>query len=128
MNGNHSTVLIIDDEPEIAEFVADVFELNGIAATFISDPDLLESTLASHIRLVVLDLLMPKATGVQLLERIANGNHRPDVILMCGETVGVIEQARLIAIELNITIAGTLNKPFFADELEVLIETLDVKN
>ena len=128
MMSNDASVLIVDDEAEIAEFVADVFEMNGITATYISDPDLLERHLGVHTKLIVLDLLMPKANGIQLLARIAERANSPSVLLMSGETSNVIEQARLRAIDLDITVAGTLNKPFFADDLEALIKTLDLRS
>lgn len=115
-------VLVLDDEEEIAEFVADVVDMNGISVSYISDSDLLVSALQSSVQLLILDLLMPKHSGIELIEMVAVQKTLPALILMSGETSAFIQEASDHATQLGFNVIGILNKPFFATDLEALLE------
>lgn len=114
-------VLVVDDEEEIAEFVADVVEMNDLSVGHVSNPDEFLGALHSGIKLVILDLRMPKIDGLHLIPPIAELNPIPAVILMSGVGDTEINEARAKVEAAGVRVAGTLNKPFFAADLEVLL-------
>lgn len=116
------TALVIDDEPEIAEFVADVLELCDFEVEFLSDADAANRCDPARFSLLVLDLVMPGQDGVALLPHFAGTAQPPELILMSGEVVGIIEEAQSTAEELGLSVRGFLRKPFFAADLESLID------
>jgi CheY-like chemotaxis protein len=68
---DHGCVLIVDDEEDVRESVRDVVELVGCSALMAASATEALALLA-HRRpcLVILDILMPGMTGLQLLEEI----------------------------------------------------------
>lgn len=114
-------VLVIDDEIEIAEFVADVVELSDYRVRHVSNPAEFVNALVTGLKLVVLDLLMPRVSGPELFAAIAALTPQPEVILMSGETVVQIDEATVLAQAKGLTVIGTLSKPFFAADLESLL-------
>ena len=117
-----AVVLVLDDEAEIAEFVADVVDMSDLPVTFISDCDQLETALVDSVQLLIMDLLMPKCSGVELIERVAQARSSLQLILMSGETYDFIEEAHIKASEMGLSVVGVLQKPFFAADLEALLE------
>jgi CheY-like chemotaxis protein len=120
-SNNRRTALVIDDEPEIAEFVADVLELCDFDVVHVSDSEAVHRCDPADFTMVVLDLVMPGEDGVALLPHFANTTHPPDLILMSGEVVGTLEEAQTKAEALGLKVRGFLRKPFFAADLEALI-------
>jgi CheY-like chemotaxis protein len=68
---DHSCVLIVDDEEDVRESVRDVVEMVGCSALMAANAKEALALLV-HRRpcLVVLDIIMPGMTGIQLLEEI----------------------------------------------------------
>ena len=118
---SNPTVLVIDDEVEIAEFVADVIEMMDLTVTFVSDSVELDAVPLDDVRLIVMDLIMPGTSGISLLDRFANLTGAPEIIFMSGETASVLEAAGQRASELGLSVVGTLAKPFFAADLEFMV-------
>lgn len=116
------TALVVDDEPEIAEFVADVLELCDFEVAFVSEADAVYRCDPTQFSLIVLDLIMPGEDGVTLLPHFAGTEQPPELILMSGEVVGIIEEAQAAAEQLGLSVRGFLRKPFFAADLESLID------
>ena len=64
-------VLIVDDEPGLRDILAQQFSGRGWeVATAVDGEDALAKVHADRFDLVLLDLLMPKMTGLQFLERV----------------------------------------------------------
>lgn len=64
-----SLILLVDDDPHVLDFIAEVLEGEGYACIRErSGLQVLERVRAEPVDLVVLDLLMPKMDGFQVLE------------------------------------------------------------
>ena len=77
------TLLAIDDNPENLELIRAALEQSEVEVLTSDDPEAgLEIFLKVRPRIVLLDLLMPKLTGIELLERIVAVDPGTDVILL----------------------------------------------
>ncbi|MCC6214764.1 MAG: response regulator [Polyangiaceae bacterium] len=64
-------ILIVDDEPAICEYVQTLLEKDGFEVKTLSDPTLVEGELRqSSYHVVILDQMMPKMDGIEVLRRI----------------------------------------------------------
>ena len=78
------SVLVVDDEPTIAEVVARYLERAGYGATIASDGlSAIEAAGRNRPDLVVLDLMLPGIDGLEVMRRLRNqGRDRIAVILL----------------------------------------------
>lgn len=84
-------VLVVDDEPGIAAFIAEALALDGIAATAVTDGQVAQDALLERsFDVVITDLRMPGIGGERLLSFIAET--RPElegrVIVITGDALG----------------------------------------
>jgi EAL domain-containing protein (putative c-di-GMP-specific phosphodiesterase class I)/CheY-like chemotaxis protein len=114
-------ILVIDDDCDIGELIASTAEPMGIRCTIIHDPAQLPRVLAPDVSLILLDLMMPQMDGIEVLRMLARLGTEASVVLMSGISKRLVETAELLARNLNLTIAGQLNKPFRLCELEELL-------
>ena len=64
-----STILLVDDDPHVLDFISEVLEGEGFNCVRMnSGQRVMELLAAEPIRLVILDLLMPRMDGWQVLE------------------------------------------------------------
>ena len=78
-------LLVVDDAPESLELITDALSQNGVEILTASDPEAgLELFLRERPQVVLLDLVMPKLSGMELLEKMAAVDPGTDVILMTG--------------------------------------------
>ena len=77
------TVLAIDDSPENLELIRAALEKQEVEILTADDPEVgFEIFLKTRPRIVLLDLVMPKVNGIELLERIVAVDPATDVILI----------------------------------------------
>ena len=78
-------LLVIDDDPASLELVEASVAQSGLEILTAGDPNTgFELFLQNRPQVVLLDLVMPKVDGMQLLERIVAVDPAADVILMTG--------------------------------------------
>ena len=107
-----STVLVVDDEPQIAQIARDYLQHAGFAVMVASDgPAALSMARTHHPDLVVLDLALPGLDGVDVA-RILRGESNVPIIML---TARVEESDRLLGLELGAD--DYLTKPFSPREL-----------
>jgi DNA-binding response OmpR family regulator len=76
-------ILVIDDEDRILDFVARGLRCEGYEVDVADDaPDGLEAALTQRYDLVILDLLMPRLSGITVLDRIIQRKPRQAVIVL----------------------------------------------
>ena len=118
-------LLLIDDEPVIAEFVASAARECGFAPTITGDDqEFRDSFLANRPHLVVLDLGMPGMDGVELLRFLADQNYRAPVLIVSGFDRRVLEAAFRLGQALGLSMAGPLAKPIRLEALEQMLTEL----
>src|ERR1022692_321371 len=78
-------LLVVDDTPQNLELIAEALAQKGLQILTASDPEAgFELFLRTRPQIVLVDLVMPKLNGMELLERIAAADPGTDVILMTG--------------------------------------------
>lgn len=78
-------LLVIDDTPQSLEFAVEALVQKGLQILTAGDADAgWNLFLSMRPQIVLLDLVMPKVSGMELLERIVAADPGADVILMTG--------------------------------------------
>src|SRR5579862_2092714 len=78
-------VLVIDDDPMAIHLVSDALDGENFRVTGATDPELGLRLVEEHRPpIVILDLVMPKMGGMEVLERILEIAPEIDVILLNG--------------------------------------------
>src|SRR2546426_1493514 len=116
-------LLAIDDDPQSLEFVKDALAQENLEILTTTDPELgLELVLRRHPQIVLLDLVMPKIGGMELLERILEADPGTNVMLMTGHysTEAAAEDVQKGAYVY-------LNKPLYLEKLRQRVEQLMVE-
>jgi CheY-like chemotaxis protein len=67
---------------------------------------------------IVLDLDMPRMNGIALIQRLAERKYRPAIIIASNADSILINAVEAIAIELNMPLLGSSNKPLTVAFLE----------
>jgi len=107
-----TTILVVDDEPRIAEIAADYFRLAGFDVTVAADGvRALEAVRGRRPDLVVLDIGLPKLDGFAVARAIRRDTDIPIVML----TARVEEDDRLRGFEIGAD--DYVTKPFSPKEL-----------
>ena len=65
------SVLVVDDDQDIREYLQDFLSAEGFEVTTLADPTVAVERIRDEVfHLVVLDLMMPKVSGLDLLAQI----------------------------------------------------------
>ncbi len=118
-------LLLIDDDPDIGRFVSTVAANCGYEVRTTQSAAEFRSTYADFDpSVIVLDLAMPEADGVELMQFLASAGSRARVLIMSGfdgEMVGTIE--RLGAVR-GLNMAGSIAKPVRVADLVAILMRL----
>lgn len=105
-------VLIIDDDVELCELLRDYLSVEGFAVEAVHDGEAgAERALANGFGLIVLDVMLPKLSGFEVLRRIRSGSPVPVLML----TARGDEVDRIVGLEMGAD--DYLPKPFNPREL-----------
>jgi DNA-binding response OmpR family regulator len=118
-------LLLIDDEPARAEFLASAARECGFEPTITSDDgQVREQFMGQRPDVVALDLGMPGMDGVELLRFLAAEDYRAPVLIVSGFDRRVLESACRLGQALGLSMAGPLAKPVRLSQLEDLLNKL----
>ena len=124
------SVVIVDDDQAFGEFVRSVAQGCGYDVRLVSDgaafragglpawPD------PPWPDLIVLDLQMPGADGIELLRSLADGGCTASVLVMSGCDAKVVDAARHLGIARGLRMAPVLTKPVRPTELKAVLSDL----
>ncbi|MGD0506175.1 MAG: sigma-54 dependent transcriptional regulator [Terriglobales bacterium] len=113
-------LLAIDDNPENLALIAASLENESVEIVTANDPEVgFEIFLRLRPRIVLLDLVMPKVTGMELLERMVAVDPGADVILI---TAHYSTESAVEAIQKGA--CDYLNKPLDIEKLRARIASL----
>ena len=111
-------LLLVEDEPEVAAFLRDLFELDGWVVDIVPNGRrALEALHGRDYRVIVSDLVMPELDGAELYREVARWQPAllPRFIFISGfadtDTAAFIRQTR----------APMISKPFRFDEIRQAI-------
>ncbi len=123
-------ILVIDDDEELCEELAEVFQSESYEVDFAYDGAKGWNLISKNAYdLVLLDLKMPRITGIDILRSMKNENSQTKVIVMTGRPL----HARLSSTQRNqgtcediilYKADGIVNKPFDVAALLSMVRTL----
>jgi DNA-binding response OmpR family regulator len=120
-HGNRGSILVVDDEPTIAEVVARYLEHAGYT-TEIAHDGALAVDVAAALRpdLVVLDMKLPRMDGLEVMRRLRGEERgRPAVIIVSGRAE---ESDRILGLRLGAD--DYVVKPFSPPELVARVDAI----
>lgn len=118
-------LLVIDDEPALAEFIASAARECGFNPVLTSDDrQFRDRFLEERPDFVALDLGMPGMDGVELLRFLADQQFAAPVLIISGFDRRVLDSAFRLGEALGLSMAGPLEKPVRLQELEELLNRL----
>jgi EAL domain-containing protein (putative c-di-GMP-specific phosphodiesterase class I) len=120
-------ILVVDDEPDVGEFIAAAAQNLGLQCIHTTDAAALSQLLTSDVTLILLDLMMPDMDGIEGLRLLGELHCKAGIVLMSGISKRVLETAEKLANTLGLFIVGRLAKPFQLADLEQLLKTHHVR-
>ena len=118
-------LLLIDDEPALADFLASAASESGFEPHVTErDDEFREAFLADRPQMVALDLGMPGMDGVELLRFLAEQDYRAPVLIFSGFDRRVLESAFRLGEALGLNMAGPVEKPVRFEILEQVLTEL----
>lgn len=116
------TILVADDDPVVLDILRETLSRQGYPIVLAQDGEEAIQQLERHgeeIRLAIVDLLMPKRSGLQVLERLKQTAPTVKVILSSGYHPG--DSLENLAEDQGVAF---LAKPFLLSDLLRLVERL----
>jgi len=117
-------ILIVDDDKAICDFMQSLLEKDGFVVKTLSDPTLVEDEVRQgDYHVLILDLMMPKLDGIEVLKRIRM--HDTDVAVVIFTAHPNLETA---VASMKLDAVDYVKKPFDPDEFrEVLARVMKKK-
>jgi DNA-binding NtrC family response regulator len=110
-------VLVVDDDREICDYMETFLSKDGLDVKTLSDPEAAaEEVKNGGYHMVVLDLMMPKMDGVEVLQRIRKVDSDIAVVIFTGHPTleTAVQSMKLDAVDY-------LKKPFDPDEFREVV-------
>ena len=118
-------LLLIDDEPALAQFVAEAARLSQFDPIIAhSHNQFRDAYRRERPDMIVLDLGMPGMDGVELLRFLANEQAEAPVLIISGFDRRVLDSAFQLGRALGLTMVGPIAKPARLDDVEAMLGTV----
>ena len=118
-------ILIIDDEIDLCELIAELAEDAGLDVRTLSDSaEVAETIAAFQPEAIMMDLMMPGTDGVELLRQLSSQLKGVRIALMSGSDARVLGAAQRLGAAHGLTILTTLEKPIEIAAIRAAIATL----
>ncbi|MBU1534506.1 response regulator [Myxococcota bacterium] len=110
-------ILVIDDERDICDFLSEFLMQEGHVVETLSDAtEAIEHLKNNSYHLVILDLMMPKVSGMDILEQVRTFDEDLAIIILTGYPS--VESA---ADSIEYGVSAYIKKPFSIDELRTTL-------
>jgi len=122
-------LLVVDDEEDICETIAEIAESRGFEVAIISDPALVAEKLDAFTPdIIMLDLMMPGTDGVELLRVLVDRVKNAKICLMSGSDTRVLNSARRLGSAHGLDVIAALEKPIDITTLRATLDGLAAGN
>ena len=116
-------ILVVDDDTDICEYFEDFLTSEGYEVTCIIDPTKAMSEVeAGGYHLALIDLMMPKLSGMDLVEQLRRADDDLAIVIMTGHPT--LDTA---AASIEHDVSAYLRKPFSTDELRAVLRRIAKK-
>jgi EAL domain-containing protein (putative c-di-GMP-specific phosphodiesterase class I) len=118
-------MLVIDDEEDICEIIAEVGGRRGLEVKTLTTTESVASTLTSFKPdFIMLDLMMPGTDGVELLRLLSEHSKDAKLCLISGSDSRVLNSARRLGSAHGLDVISALEKPLDISVLNNLFDRL----
>jgi EAL domain-containing protein (putative c-di-GMP-specific phosphodiesterase class I) len=115
-------LLVIDDQPDLCEFISEAAANLGFEVRSVTEPDAFRRAVQEFKpTVVVLDLQMPGADGIELLRYLAEQGSKASVLVASGMDQRVLSTAQQIGRSQGLNMLGALQKPILLADLEATL-------
>ena len=118
------SLIVLDDEPDMAGLICNVAVQAGFDVKQINDAKIFKEYFRNDFDVLVLDLMMPEVDGIEIIRFLSDVDCDALLVLVSGFDSGVLHSAQKLAIEKGLNYVGSLNKPFRYNELHTLLRGL----
>ena len=109
-------MLIVDDDPPILGFLAGIGKSCGYEVeTSETGRNLAERVAETSPDFIILDLIMPKLDGIEVLREMSEKNIKAQILLISGFDPDLLSRARSLARAWRLDVVDTMEKPLDAD-------------
>ena len=114
-------VVIIDDDPAFAGTLTRMVGSLGHDAVVKGDSSASHTYEVRDDDIIFVDLLMPRVSGVQVLEQLARQGVKSTIVLMSGNDHSLREAEKFVK-KLDLRFAGVLFKPFRLPDVKLILD------
>jgi DNA-binding NtrC family response regulator len=116
-------LLVVDDDKDVCEYLEDFLTHDGYNVTTINDPTQVVETLkGGDYHVCIVDLMMPKLSGIDLLGMIRKHDDDVAVIILTG-----YPSLETATASIEHDVSAYIKKPFSVDEFRAVIERIAKK-
>ena len=117
-------LLVIDDQPDLCEFISEAAASMGFETRAVTEPDDFRRAVQEfQPTVVVLDLQMPGADGIELLRYLGERGSKAQVLVASGMDQRVLATAQQLGRAQGLNMLGALQKPIMLADLEATLRT-----
>jgi DNA-binding NtrC family response regulator len=117
------SILVVDDDPDVCEYLHDFLASEGYSVSVLNDPTrTLEQLKEEEFHVVVLDLMMPKLSGIDLLGQIRETDDDIAIIILTG-----YPSLETATSSIEHDVSAYLRKPFSLEEFRDVIARIAKK-
>lgn len=122
MDTNGNRLLVVDDQPDILDFVGQVAESVGYDVRLANDAkQFREAVHTFRPSLMILDLQMPQTDGIELIRELGAVGTRASILISSGMDQRVLQSAEQLGVAHGLKMAGFLQKPIMLADLEAIL-------
>ena len=116
---------IVDDEEDMAEFIATTAESIGFECKIATRArDFQRNYDTSSAAAVVMDIVMPEMDGNELLQWLATQDSSPPIVLISGYGGAYLSMAEKLGEAKGAVIVGSLDKPINISDLKSILQEI----
>ena len=116
-------ILVVDDDQDVCEYLQDFLTSEGYQVTIVNDPtQALEQMRQDEFHVVVLDIMMPKLNGIDLLTQIRQSDDDIAVIILTG-----YPSLETATSSIEHDVSAYIRKPFTISEFREAIQRIAKK-
>lgn len=117
-------LLVIDDQADLCEFISEAASTMGFEACAVTEPEAFRRAVQEfQPTVVVLDLQMPGADGIELLRYLGERGSKAHVLVASGMDQRVLATAQQIGRSQGLNMLGALQKPIMLTDLEATLRS-----